>query len=145
MPRPKKTIKDLPKNWKGLVLKEMEAGASKQEVKILLHISNDLFERFMKETPEFSETILYGVDLAEAWWLKQGRTNLKNKQFNAHLWYMNMKNRFAWRDRQATDVTSGERPIAGVVIMPRKRTPEEDGVVLMPQKLTPEEADAGMK
>jgi len=131
MPRPKKTIKDLPKNWKRLVLKEMEVGASKQEIKVLFHISNDLFDRFMKEDKEFSETILYGVDLAEAWWLRQGRTNLKNKQFNAHLWYMNMKNRFSWRDRQATDITSGEGPIVGVVLMPRK--------------LTPEEADAGMK
>src|SRR3989344_2382213 len=131
MPRPKKTIKDLPKNWKRLVLKEMEVGASKQEIKVLFHISNDLFDRFMKEDKEFSETILYGVDLAEAWWLRQGRTNLKNKQFNAHLWYMNMKNRFSWRDRQVTDITSGERPIAGVVLMPRK--------------LTEEEANAGMK
>lgn len=26
MARPKKTIKDLPKNWKGLILKEVEAG-----------------------------------------------------------------------------------------------------------------------
>ncbi len=145
MPRPKKTIKDLPKNWKSLVFKEMETGASKQEVKVLLRISNDLFERFMKENKEFSETISYGVELSEAWWLRQGRTNLKNKQFNYGGWYMNMKNRFAWRDRQATDVTSGERPIAGVVYMPRKRTPAEDGVVLMPQKLTPEEAEAGME
>ena len=64
MPRPKKTIKDLPKNWKRLVLKEMEVGASKQEIKVLFHISNDLFDRFMKEDKEFSETILYGVDLA---------------------------------------------------------------------------------
>ncbi|KKT87193.1 MAG: hypothetical protein A3J46_00260 [Candidatus Yanofskybacteria bacterium RIFCSPHIGHO2_02_FULL_41_11] len=145
MARPKKTTKDLPKNWKGLISREMREGASKQEIKIMLGLSNDLFERLMKEDKEFSETMSYGVELSEAWWLKQGRLNLKNKQFNYGGWYMNMKNRFAWRDRQATDVTSGERPIAGVVIMPRKRTPEEDGVVLMPQKLTPEEADAGLK
>ena len=42
-----------------------------------------------------------------------------------------MKNRFGWRDRQATDITSQGGQIAGVVLMPRK--------------LTPEEADAGMK
>jgi|SRR3989344_3621831 len=131
MPRPKKTIKDLPKNWKNLVLKEMEVGASKQEVKVLLRISNDLFDRLMKEETEFSETVSCGVALAEAWWLRQGRTNLKNKQFNYGGWYMNMKNRFGWRDRQATDITSQGGQIAGVVLMPRK--------------LTPEEADAGMK
>ncbi|MEK7603870.1 MAG: hypothetical protein AAB461_01990 [Patescibacteria group bacterium] len=128
MSRPKKTIKDLPKNWKDLILKEMEAGASKQEVKVLLHISNDLFERFMKESKEFSETVYYGVELAEAWWLKQGRINLNNKQFNYGSWYMMMKNRFGWKDRQETDVTSQERPIAGVVLMPRKLTPKEAGL-----------------
>ena len=131
MSRPKKTTKDLPKNWNDLIFKEMEVGASKQEIKVLLHISNDLFERFMKEDKEFSEAVSYGVELAEAWWLRQGRTNLKNKQFNYGGWYMQMKNRFGWKDRQATDITSGERPIAGVVLMPRK--------------LTPEEADAGAK
>jgi len=94
MPRPKKTIKDLPKNWKNLVLKEMEVGASKQEVKVLLRISNDLFDRLMKEETEFSETVSCGVALAEAWWLRQGRTNLKNKQFNYGGWYMNMKNHY---------------------------------------------------
>lgn len=38
------------------------------------------------------------------------------------------KNVTDMRDKTETDLTSGNKPIAGVVLMPRKRTPEEDGV-----------------
>lgn len=37
--------------------------------------------------------------LSEAWWEEHGRLNLHNREFNSVLWYMNMKNRFGWRDR----------------------------------------------
>jgi len=100
MARPKKTTKDLPKDWKKIVLANMKVGASKQEIKLELAVSNDLFERLCKEDKEFSDTIKRGVDLAEGWWLKQGRINLENKMFSPVLWYMNMKNRFGWVDKQ---------------------------------------------
>ena len=105
--RPKKTTKDLPKNWKELILTEMAEGASRQEVTALLGISNDLYERLAKEDAEFSETLKRGLMLCEAWWLTEGRKNLKNRNFSYVGWYMNMKNRFGWKDKTEHDV-SGE-------------------------------------
>lgn len=87
----------------------MREGASKTEVAAELGISWDTLARWQKENPQFSEAIKVGERLSEAWWLKKGRLNLENKDFNYTGWYMNMKNRHGWRDKQ--DVTSDNQPI----------------------------------
>lgn len=99
---------ELPKNWKEKIMGLKKEGASDVEVRAELGISQDLWDRFKKEIEEFSLTIKKGDDLCEAWWEKKGRTNLENRQFNAVLWYMNMKNRFGWKDRNEV---SGQLPI----------------------------------
>lgn len=101
--RPLKTTNDLPSNWQQTVIDMMAQGASKVEVKAELDISNDLFERWVKEEPVFSDTIKKGQVLSNAWWEKKARTNLENNQFNSTLWYMNMKNRFGWRDKHEVE------------------------------------------
>tara|TARA_R110001606_G_C14857010_1_gene587972 strand:- start:70 stop:468 length:399 start_codon:yes stop_codon:yes gene_type:complete len=82
------------------VIDLMKEGASQQEVLATLDISNDTFYRWKKENAEFSETIKRGIQLSQAWWEKKGRISLDDRQFNSTLWYMNMKNRFKWADKQ---------------------------------------------
>jgi len=94
MPRPS-TYQ--PKHGK-LALALMAEGASKVEVAVALGISRDTFYRWIDKYPDFSDTIKDGEWLSQAWWEKQGRTNIANKQFNTALWYINMKNRFNWSD-----------------------------------------------
>jgi hypothetical protein len=113
---PKKSIDILPFDWKEAILELYNQGGSDKEVKALIYswlstFSNDLWDRWMKEEIELSETIKKGRMLSEAWWEHAGRTNLKNKDFNATLWYMNMKNRFGWADSQKIDHTSGGEKI----------------------------------
>lgn len=100
MPRPKKTLAVLPEDWKTKLLSEMSEGASLQEIKGMFRISNDLHARWMKEEKEYSEAIKTGELYSEAWWMKMGRKNLTTKEFSPTLWYMNMKNRFGWKDNQ---------------------------------------------
>lgn len=112
MARPKETIESLPKNWYDEILKLYQQGASDVEVKALIYkwrgsFSNDLWDRWIKEEDQFSETIKTGRLLSEAWWHKSGRVNLSDKDFSYTGWYMNMKNRFGWADKQSTDITSG--------------------------------------
>lgn len=116
MARPKEDLSSLPDNWQKEVLELYKEGASDVEVKALIcsyrgSISNDLWERWMNEEPVFSETIKKGKLLSNAWWEKHGRSELQNKEFNSALWYMNMKNRFKWTDRQEASVTVTENRI----------------------------------
>ena len=125
MARPKKTLSALPNGWETDVIALMEQGGSKVEVKALLGVSNDLFERLVKEEPLFSDTIKKGEQLSEAWWQKQGRIHLQNKEFSPVLWYMNMKNRFKWRDRQEHS-NDAENPVPmGVIMYPAKKAAGE--------------------
>lgn len=109
--RPKATL-DLPEGWYNEVLSLYKSGASDVEVKAWIYeqrgsFSNDLWERWLKEEDQFSETIKVGKMLSEAWWQKTGRTSLADKDFSYTGWYMNMKNRFGWKDKQEVEQSGG--------------------------------------
>jgi hypothetical protein len=111
---PKKSL-DLPDGWYNEVLSMYKEGASDVEVKAYIYecrgsFSNDLWNRWILEEEEFSETIKIGKILSEAWWSKTGRKNLDNKDFSFTGWYMNMKNRFGWADNQNINLKQ-EKPI----------------------------------
>lgn len=110
---PKQDLSSLPKEWYLDVLELYAVGGSDVEVKALIYnwrgtFSNDLWNRWIKEDVQFSETIKKGRMLSEAWWVSNGRINLKDKDFNYTGWYMNMKNRFGWTDR-LDNTTKGEK------------------------------------
>ena len=98
--RPKKKLDCLPNGWQEGVVELAEQGASDVELRDYLNISDDLWYRFIEEEPEFSLTIKKASRKCRIWWEKSGRLNLDNKDFSPTLWYMNMKNRFGWADKQ---------------------------------------------
>lgn len=107
--RPKAEL-DLPDGWNDEVIGLYSKGASDVEIKALIYewrgsLSNDLWDRWLKEEEFFSETIKRGRALSEAWWQEQGRVNLKETQFSPTLWYMNMRNRFNWADKKEIKVS----------------------------------------
>lgn len=114
--RPKEDLNSLPEGWYNDVLELYKEGGSDVEIKALIYewrgsFSNDLWDRWIEEEDEFSETIKTGKILSEAWWNKNGRKNLQNKDFNYTGWYMQMKNRFGWADNTKTDVTTNGKDI----------------------------------
>ncbi len=98
--RPTKYNKEmLPK-----ILELMRKGASQVEVAAMLEINADTLFQWKKDIPEFSDTMRQGIRLSQAWWERQGREGVWNKylgdNLNGAVWYMNMKNRFGWCDKQ---------------------------------------------
>lgn len=115
----------LRKDWQDYILGIMSEGASLAEVKGDLAISNDLHTRWIKEEPVYSETIKKGLGFSQAWWEREGRENLRNKNFSYVGWYMNMKNRFGWKDRQ--DYTSGDKPLPKPIMEIPNGIPKNNG------------------
>lgn len=88
-----------------VVVEMMRDGASMAEVCAELDICFESFQSYRREYPEFAAAVSTGERLSQAWWERAGRTNLQNKEFSYTGWYMNMKNRFGWRDKQETELT----------------------------------------
>jgi len=111
MARPSKYTEDVADK----VITYMKEGYSIEEVCLELDICKQTFYNWCEKNKELLDSKKKGVDFSKGWWMKQGRESLNNKEFNATLWYMNMKNRFGWADNQKTDLTSGGKPIINLV------------------------------
>lgn len=84
----------------------IDEGASMAEVAYELRVARATLYRWADAHEEFRDTIKDSKEFSEGWWMKQGRLNLQNKDFSSTLWYMNMKNRFGWADKQENSVTA---------------------------------------
>jgi len=121
---PKQDLSTLWEGWYNDVLELYKQGASDVEVKAMIYsmkgtFSNALWDRWMKEEDEFSETIKMGKILSEAWWTKKGRTSLENPTFSYTGWYMNMKNRFGWKDKTESEITGANGgPLINIIQQP---------------------------
>lgn len=83
-----------------IVIKKMKLGAAIKELPYYLDVCIDTINEWRKVHPEFSAAIKIGEGYSEAVWMVKGRRGLRDKQFNYVGWYMNMKNRFGWQDKQ---------------------------------------------
>jgi hypothetical protein len=87
-----------------VAIKEMAQGASIKELPLYFGVCIDTINEWRHVHPEFSAAINKGIGLSEAWWMTAGRACLRDKNFQYVGWYMNMKNRFGWADKQETKI-----------------------------------------
>lgn len=130
--RPLEGLESLPEGWYSEVLKLYSEGASDVEVKALIYqwrgsFSNDLWDRWLLDEEEFSQTIKKGKMISESWWHREGRTSLRDKDFSYTGWYMQMKNRFGWKDSQSIDhTTQGDKIQTPTIVF--KKLDEPDNI-----------------
>ena len=98
--RPLKKLEDLPEGWENIIINLSKEGASIVELAVALDISRQTLYNLSERDEHFLHTIKKCKRYCEAWWLSKGRTELDNKDFSYTGWYMNMKNRFGWADKQ---------------------------------------------
>lgn len=82
------------------VIELMKTGVSREELCYQLNIAHSTLQQWEKNHPEFSAALKDGTHYSCGWWMGEGRLNIKNKEFNSGLWFMNMKNRFNWSDKR---------------------------------------------
>jgi hypothetical protein len=81
------------------IIELMSEGASIEEVCYEWRITKATLYNWTEKHPEFLNSKKIGEQLSMGWWMKKGR-ELENTKLNHVLWYMNMKNRFGWSDKQ---------------------------------------------
>ncbi len=91
------------------VIPLLKQGASIEEIGLELDVGYSTIYDWMKAHPEFSEAIKKGREFSKAWWMKSGRMQLENKDFSYTGWYMNMKNRFGWKDKQEQTIEISQK------------------------------------
>lgn len=97
-------------NWREIIEGNYSKGRTDERIRRDLRMgeasmmSSDLFDRLMAEIPEFSQSIKEGRELSKLWWLEVGQDSMWDEDFSPSLWFMNMKNRHAWRDKQSDEV-----------------------------------------
>ena len=111
MARPRKQLKDygLQDDWQDVVLRMSAEGCSAIEIRAALvwnakekSFNHNAWDRLQEIDDEFLTAIKKAQVLCQAWWEKQGRKGLRHSKqtiFETALWFINMKNRFGWRDK----------------------------------------------
>lgn len=108
--RPRKTLNDLPNNWKQLMLDSANDGGGRAEWQAILGISNNTWDGWMRNLEEFKVAVEEAKTLCQVWWEKQGRRLVTGANGNGTIWAINMKNRFGWGNK--TNMSNGiEDPI----------------------------------
>jgi len=78
----------------------MAEGISISEVSRIFQVNESTIYEWAKHYPLFSNALKKARTYSKAWWSNKGRSNLENKEFNYQGWYMQMRNRFSYHNKQ---------------------------------------------
>lgn len=84
-----------------------EEGKSKVEIAHELRVGRTTIQRWEAEHEDFRVAMAYAKDAEQAWWERQGRTNLTAQHFQSSMWSRSMAARFPddWRESKDMNLT----------------------------------------
>jgi len=114
--RPRKTLNDLPNGWQIRLVEMGREGMLDIDAIVYLGISKETFYDFLKDFPEFTDTVQEMRNLSQTWWASIPRKSFKDgksKEINSNLWHLVMRNKFKdeWNTEKKVDLTSGGEKI----------------------------------
>jgi transposase-like protein len=88
-----------------VMMKLATEGAGIVEIAHELGVDRSTIYYWKDNHPEFSAIFGRAREACQAWWEKQGRKGLSDRNFNAALYKMNMVNRFPedWKDKREVE------------------------------------------
>jgi len=78
------------------VVERLKTGKSLRQACLEIGVIYRVLARWEKDHPWFKERIDDALDFCQGWWEGKGQQNIDNKNFNAALYFMHMRNRFGW-------------------------------------------------
>ena len=82
-------------------------GKSKVEIACELGVGRTTIKRWEDVHPDFRSAMAHAKDLEQAWWERQGRSNLTAQHFQSSMWSRSMAARFPddWRETTRNENT----------------------------------------
>lgn len=85
-----------------VVIEAGKEGKSRVEIADDLDVDRTTIDNWAKAHPDFFRALARAKDAEQAWWERQGRTNITAQHFQSSMWSRSMAARFPddWREKQ---------------------------------------------
>lgn len=108
-----KTMKDLPENWKDILIEHGKKGYSAPGIYTKVGLTKRVHDRFMIEEDEYSEYFSFALDLAKSYWIDEiGEKVATDRNLNSAIYAIQVRNRFGWKqqDEQKAGAAKPDKP-----------------------------------
>lgn len=125
-------------DWSTGIISLYTEGGSDAEVAASLRVTLKAFYKQMQDNKAFADLVEFGRTLSQAWWERQFRKNVANKNYNSTLLTFYMKNKHGWADK-VESTSSNENTNLNLDELRERALKETERFI---KKYTPELTDA---
>lgn len=95
-PRPVGRPSEYDPSFCGKMISLGKQGMGVEEIALEWEICKQTIYNWTKAHPEFLDAFNTAMEFSKAWWMKEGRTSLRDKEMNARMYEIQVMNRIGW-------------------------------------------------